>query len=373
MNSFIPVSQPSITTLEIDYVVDALRSGWVSSLGRYIDLFEAKFAEFCGTQYALTTSSGTTALHLVLESYGIGAGDEVIVPDLTFIATANAVAYTGAKPIFVDIEEDTLCIDPLAVEKAITPHTKAIIAVHLYGHPANMPALNQIANDYSLIVIEDAAEAHGAAIQGRRTGALGHCGVFSFYGNKIITSGEGGMVTTNDEELYHRAKYLRDHAMSSSKRYWHTEIGYNYRMTNLQAALGLAQLNRIDDFLTRKRDIFERYQHLLADIPNLKLNFTADWASNVFWLVCLEVIGWTDVERDRFMLALQQMGVDSRPYFYPMSDMPMYLNNKMSTPIAHKVSQRGINIPSYMDMSDKDIDRVANAIRTCLMQTLIPI
>ncbi|MBD2461878.1 DegT/DnrJ/EryC1/StrS family aminotransferase [Oscillatoria sp. FACHB-1407] len=366
MRDFIPVSQPSVTALETTYVLDALQSGWISSLGQYITTFEEQFAEYCGTKYALTTSSGTTALHLALESYGIKAGDEVIVPDLTFIATANAVAYTGAKPVLVDIEEDTLCIDPVAIEKAITPNTKAIIAVHLYGHPANMPEINRIATQHGLIVIEDAAEAHGASIHGRRTGALGHCGVFSFYGNKVITCGEGGMLTTDDEDLYCRARYLRDHAMSSTKRYWHDEIGFNYRMTNLQAALGLAQLHRIDDFLSQKQAIFEQYHYYLADIPNVKLNFTASWASNVFWLVCLEIEGLTEQERDQWMVELKQRGIDTRPYFCPLSAMPMYHDASVDTPIAHKVAQRGINLPSYFDLSDSDIAYVSNTVRTGL-------
>jgi perosamine synthetase len=217
-----------------------------------------------------------------------------------------------------------------------------------------------------LVVIEDAAEAHGASINGCKTGALAHCGVFSFYGNKVITCGEGGMLTTDDEQLYCRAKYLRDHAMSSTKRYWHDEIGFNYRITNLQAALGLAQLNRIDDFLSKKQAIFERYYYYLSDIPTVKLNFTAPWAANVFWLVCLEIEGLTDLKRDQLMLELKQQGIDSRPYFHPLSDMPMYRKPSLHTPIAHKVAQRGINLPSYFDLSNENIDYVSNAIRTWL-------
>ncbi|MBE9125470.1 MULTISPECIES: DegT/DnrJ/EryC1/StrS family aminotransferase [unclassified Coleofasciculus] len=368
MNKIIPISQPSITQLEIDYVLDVMQSGWISSLGNYINQFEEKFAEYCGTRYALTTSSGTTALHLALMSYGIQAGDEVIVPDLTFIATANAVAYTGAKVVFVDIEEDSLCIDPVKLEQAITEKTKAIIPVHLYGHPANMIAINKLARTYNLLVIEDAAEAHGAGINGQKTGSLGDCGVFSFYGNKIITCGEGGMITTNDEEFYKRAKHLRDHAMSSSKRYWHDELGYNYRMTNMQAALGLAQLERIDELLNRKLEIFERYHKNLFDIFGLKLNFTADWASNVYWLVCIEIEGYTEKERNTLMEALSLKGIETRPYFYPMSDMPMYQSQTIHTPVTHKVYQRGINLPSYFDINNSDIDYICESLRTYLQR-----
>ncbi|HBB31372.1 MAG TPA: aminotransferase DegT [Cyanobacteria bacterium UBA8803] len=366
MIKFLPISQPSITQLEINYVTDVMKSGWVSSLGQYINKFEEGFADYCGTKYALTTANGTTGIHLALASYGITAGDEVIIPDLTFIATASAVIYTGAKAVLVDIEEDTLCIDPLQVEKAITEKTKAIIAVHLYGHPANMIAINELARKYNLIVVEDAAEAHGAAIKEQKVGSLANCGIFSFYGNKIITSGEGGMITTNDEDFYQRAKYLRDHAMSSSKRYWHNEFGYNYRMTNMQAALGLAQLERIDELVDRKREIFSQYQKNLSDFPGLKLNFTAEWAWNVYWMICLEVEGYTETQRNNLMQALKRQGIDTRPYFYPLSDMPMYEAQAIPTPITHKVYQRGINLPSYFDLTNQDIDYICSSLRTCL-------
>lgn len=226
-HNFIPISEPSITKKEIKYVNDAIKSGWVSSLGPYIDKFEKKFAWYIGTRYALTTLSGTTTLHLALASLGIGNGDEVIIPDLTFIATANAVTYTGAKPIMVDIEKDTWCIDPNAIKKAITAKTKAVMPVHLYGNPANMDEISEICEEYNLYVIEDAAEAHGAEYKGEKVGSLGDCGVFSFYGNKIITTGEGGIITTNSENIYDKAIFLRDHAMSKEKRYWHTEVGFN--------------------------------------------------------------------------------------------------------------------------------------------------
>ena len=266
MTKFIPVSRPSIGEKEIAYVSDAIASGWVSSLGPYIESFERGFAEFVGTNYALTASNGTTGLHLALVAAGIKAGDEVVVPDLTFIATANAVVHAGAKPVFADIDAETLCIDPQAAARVITPRTRAIIPVHLYGHPADMDAINAIADAHGLLVIEDAAEAHGATYKGQRVGGLGKCGVFSFYGNKVITSGEGGMITTNDEALYQTAKRLRDHAMSPTRRYWHEEIGYNYRITNLQAALGLAQLERIEDFIQRRREIMDWYRAGLTGV-----------------------------------------------------------------------------------------------------------
>lgn len=360
--NFIPISQPSITQKEIDYVTDAVSSGWVSSLGRYIDMFEEKFALYCGTKYAVATSNGTTALHLALVSLGVTAEDEVIIPDLTFVATASAIKYIGAKVVTVDIDEDTLCISPEAIKKAITSKTKAIIPVHLYGHPANMEEINKIASEHNLFVVEDAAEAHGAEVNSKKVGSLSHAGVFSFYGNKIITSGEGGMITTDDEELYKKMRYLRDHAMSKEKRYWHTEVGFNYRMTNLQAALGVAQFERIDELLSKKREIFEWYQEVLKDVNGINLNHQAPWAKSVYWMVCLELDGYTEIQRDEFIQKLKANNIDSRPYFYPVSDMPMYEN--VETPITHKVYQRGLNLPSYFDITKEQVEYVCQTIKS---------
>jgi len=353
MDTFIPISQPSIGEKELAYVSDAVRSGWVSSLGPYIESFERKFAAFCGSRFALTASNGTTALHLALLAAGIEAGDEVIVPDLTFIATANAAAYIGARPVLVDIDVETLCISPAAIERAITPKTRAIVPVHLYGHPADMDPINAIAEKHGLVVIEDAAEAHGAEYRGRRVGTLGKCAVFSFYGNKVITSGEGGMITTDDEALYTKAKRLRDHAMSPDKRYWHEEIGYNYRMTNLQAALGVAQLERIDAFMAQRRDVVGWYREALAHRRR-----------NVYCMVCVEVEGMGDAGRQHLMGELRKRGVDSRPYFYPISDMPMY--GSADTPVAHRVSHSGINLPSFTDLTREQVLHICAQLEAVL-------
>ena len=364
--NFIPISLPSITKKEIDYVADAVQSSWVSSLGKYIDLFEEKFAAYCGVKYALTTSNATTALHLSLVSLDIKSGDEVIIPDFTFVATANAVKYTGAKVKIVDIDEDTLCINKEDVKKNITNKTKAIIPVHLYGHPADMDEINNIAEEYNLYVIEDAAEAHGAEYKDNKVGSLGTCGIFSFYGNKIITSGEGGMITTNNEILYKKMRYLRDHAMSKEKRYWHTEVGFNYRMTNMQAALGLAQLERIDEILAKKKEIFKWYANGLKDIKGLKLNYQAEWAKNVYWMICLELEKYTENQRDEFAKKLKTKGIDSRPYFYPISDMPMYKDVNAYTPIVHKVYQKGLNLPSYFDITKQQVAYICEKLKELL-------
>jgi perosamine synthetase len=358
---FIPISQPSISQKEIDFVSDAVRSSWISSLGKYIDTFEAEFARFCGSRYACCVSNGTVAIHLSLVANGIGPGDEVIIPDLSFVATANAVMHAGATPVIVDIDPFNLCIDPGEIEKAITPRTKAIMPVHLYGHPADMKRIMEIGKRNNLIIIEDAAEAHGSRAYGKRVGSWGKCATFSFYGNKNITTGEGGMITTDDETLLLRIKHLRDHAMSKEKRYWHTEVGYNYRMTNIQAALGCAQLERAEDLLEKRRTIFGWYSRSLSSIPGVSLNRTSEWAENTYWLVCMEYNGWrNEEERDGFMVNLKKAGIDSRPYFYPMSDMP-YLK-KVNTPVTHSVYKKGISLPTYYDLTEEQVKKVCEAI-----------
>ena len=362
--NYIPISRPSITQKEIDYVTDAVKSGWVSSLGKYVDKFEKMFCEYCDTKYALTTANGTVALHLALAALGINQEDEVIVPDFTFVATANAVKYLGAKVITVDIDEETYCIDPKAIEKAITSKTKAIVPVHLYGHPANMDEINKIAKKNNVFVIEDAAEAHGAEINGKKVGGLGDAGIFSFYGNKIITSGEGGIITTNNHILYEKMKYLRDQAMSSKKRYWHTEIGFNYRMTNLQAALALAQLERIDIIIDKKIEIFSWYQNNLNNIKGIKLNPKLDNYKNVYWVICIELLDFSENERDDIMAKLHENNIDSRPYFYPISEMPMY--SRVNTPVTKLISRRGINLPSYYDITQGQVEYICKELKKLL-------
>ncbi|WP_417371159.1 DegT/DnrJ/EryC1/StrS family aminotransferase [Gelidibacter japonicus] len=358
---FIPISQPSITQLEIDYVTDAVKSTWVSSLGKYIDRFEAEFADFCESRYAVSVSNGTVAIQLALTAHGIGEGDEVIMPNLSFIATANAVLHCNATPVFADIDEFNLCIDPKSIEALITPKTKAIMPVHLYGHPAQMDVILEIANKHGLWVIEDAAEAHGAKIHGKRVGSWGHCATFSFYGNKNLTTGEGGMITTDDEDFYNRCKYLRDHAMSKEKRYWHTAAGFNFRLTNIQAALGCAQLERIDDFMKKRQVIFDWYTKYLGKIDGVNLNNTESWAENAYWLICLENKKWNWDTREKFMIELKKRGVDSRPFFYPMSQMP-YLKDVNNTPVTDRVYQQGINLPTYYDLKEEQVKFVCDVI-----------
>jgi perosamine synthetase len=364
MDSFIPISQPSIGERERELVLDAVDSGWVSSIGKYIDEFETAFARYCGTEFALTVSNGTTGLHLALATLGLGPGDEVIIPDLTFVATANAVAYTGATPVLADIDPETLCIDPASVEQLITERTKVIMPVHLYGHPADMDALATIASARNIAIVEDAAEAHGAEYKGRRTGGLSQCGVFSFYGNKVVTTGEGGMLTTNDPAFHRRAKRLRDHAMSAERRYFHDERGFNYRMTNLQAALGVAQMERIDEFLERRAEIMAWYHAAIPVGENVRLNRVKNWARSAFWMVCLEVDGFDEAKRNAFMAGLRQRGIDSRPYFCTISSMPMYQQKPL--PMAAHKAQTGLNLPSFFELTQKDVERIGDVVNELL-------
>ncbi len=358
---FIPVYTPLLDGREEKYVLDAVRSGWISSLGSYVTRFEQEFARFCGVQHAVSVSNGTVALHLALHALGVGPGDEVIVPSLTFVATANAVHYTGATPVFADVDPTTWCIDPEDVERRITPRTRAILPVHLYGHPAPMPALQELADKHHLILIEDAAEAHGAAIHGRRVGGWGRIAAFSFYANKIITTGEGGMLTTDDEALAARCRTLRDHAMPPHRRYWHEEVGFNYRMTNLQAAVGVAQMERIERFLARKREIAARYREQLAGVPGVTFAAERPGYTNVYWMVSILVEPPYALSRDELISALRERGIDSRPFFHPMDTLPPYRSDA-PRPVALHLSRCGLNLPSSPALTDAQIDYICDVL-----------
>lgn len=358
-----PVSEPLLGEKELVYVSECVLTGWVSSAGKFVTRFEEVFAEFCGTKYAITTSNGTTALHLALLALGIGPGDEVIVPSLTFIATANAVTYTGARPIFADSETETWNIDPAVIEGLITSRTRAIIPVHLYGHPADMDPILEIAAKHNLKVIEDAAEAHGATYKGSRVGGIGDMGVFSFYGNKIVTTGEGGMVVTNDRDFADRIRILRDHGMSKERRYWHPVIGYNYRLTNLQAALGVAQMERIDSILQIKRDIAARYDAGLKDIPGIILPPRKSWAQNVFWLYSIIVDGKRlGIGRDELLERLKNQGIETRPFFPLVHKQPCY-DLDLTLPKAEYLSANGLSLPSSPTLNIDDIGRIVTVIK----------
>ncbi len=357
-----PVAEPSIDEKEWQYVSDCVLSGWVSSTGKYVNQFEKMFAEFCTTKYAISTSNGTTALHLALLAGGIGPGDEVIVPSLTFIATANAVLYVGATPVFVDSEESSWNLDPEKIESLVTEKTRAIIPVHLYGQPADMDPILKLAGKYNLLVVEDAAEAHGAEYKGQKVGSIGEIGIFSFFGNKIVTTGEGGMLVTDDPEIARQARVLRDHGMDPEKRYWHNVLGYNYRMTNLQAALGVGQMEKIETILLKKRKIAEWYREIFMDVDGVSFPEEVPWGKSVFWLcsILIEPARF-NMSRDELILRLKDEGIETRPVFYPVHKQPVY-NSSMQLPVAEKLSSKGISLPSSPKLDQQSVIEIGNCI-----------
>ncbi len=360
-DDFIPVYEPWLGEVEAAYVLDAVTSGWISSLGRYVTEFEQAFADYCGASFGISTTSGTTALHLALYAVGLGPGDEVIVPALTFIASANSVAYTGAKPVFADVDLETWNILPSEIERLRNEHTRAIVPVDLYGHPADMDAIMAIASERDIFVLEDAAESHGAHVGNRRTGSIAHASAFSFFANKTITTGEGGMLTTNDEMLAARLRTLRDHAMPPDNRYWHDEVGFNYRMTNLQAAVGLAQMKRIDEFIARKRQIADLYRSRLSEIPGLILPVEREGYTSIFWMVSVVLTDEYAIARDDLIVALRERGIDSRPFFHSLDTLPPY-HSDTPLPNAKYLSQRGLNLPSSPRLMNDQVHIICDVL-----------
>lgn len=361
MSIKIPVYQPSLMGNEKKYVNDCLDSNWISSKGKYVQEFEKKFAEYNQVKYATTVSNGTVALHLAMVALGIGQDDEVIVPTLTYIASVNAIAYTGATPVFVDSDKDTWQINPEDVRRKITPKTKAIMVVHLYGHPCDMDAIMAIANEHNLFVIEDCAEAFGSKYKDQYVGTFGHISTFSFFGNKTITTGEGGMVVTNDQTLYQRCVHFKGQGLAEHRQYWHDVIGYNYRMTNICAAIGLAQLEQADDFIAKKRQIAEWYKDGLKDLP-LVVHQESAGCLHTYWMV--NIVLDDDRQRDSLREHLANAGIETRPMFYPVHTMPMYSQKFQRHPVAEDLGWRGINIPSWPGLTKDDVEFILNKIRS---------
>ena len=362
----ISIAVPVLNGNERKYVDECIDTGWISANGRFIQEFEARFAEFCGTKYALACSNGTVTLHLALKALGIGPEDEVIMPTLTYIATANAVMYCGAKPVFVDSEPGTWNIDPDAIAEKITGRTKAIIPVHLYGLPCNMDAIREIAGRYGLAIIEDAAEAHGAKWRGETVGSMGTVGSFSFFGNKIITCGEGGMLTTDDEELYKKMKLLRSQGVDPNKRYWHTTVAYNYRMTNLQAAGGLAPLENAAWHLEQRRRVAGLYAKYLPTLGGLvTVQEIPEEAEHVYWMNSVLLKG--ESQRDAVMEKMEAAGVEMRPLFYPMHTMPPYEDKTAHFPVAEALSARGINLPSHGLLTEEQVKYVVDMLHKAIL------
>lgn len=357
----IAITRPSISDLEIGYVNDAIRNGWGEKCYDYINRFEKDFATFQGTNHALATSSCTGAIHLALMALGVQAGDEVIVPDITWIASVEPVLYIGAKPVLVDVLPDTWCIDPDKIKQAITPRTKAIIVVHLYGNLVDMDAVMQIASDRNLKVLEDAAEGWGSEYNGRKAGSIGDAGVFSFHGTKTIATGEGGMLVTSDKDVYERAIILNDHGRDPKvgKTFWMENYGYKYKMSNLQAAMGCAQLQRAEELIDKKREIFSWYKSLLQS-TDYSLNPEHPGTKNSYWMPTLIFDEKLGVDRDELFKFMRSMNVDTRPFFYPLSSLPMF--EKQNNPVSYGIYERGINMPSYHDLGYQDVKYVCDLI-----------
>jgi perosamine synthetase len=363
----IPVCAPFLGEKELEYVVDCIKTNWISSKGKYVEEFEEKFAKYCGCKYGISTTSGTSALHLALACLGIKKNDEVIIPSFTMIATGFAVVYCGATPVLVDAEPETWNMNVEKIEEKITAKTKAIIPVHIYGHPCDMDLIMKLAKKYNLWVIEDAAEAHGAEYKGKKVGSIGHVGCFSFYANKIITTGEGGMVVTNDEKIAERARLLRDLAHSKERRFLHTDIGFNYRMTNIQASIGLAQFEKIDELVERRRSHAHLYNSLLKDVNGITLPPEKKWAKNVYWMYCILIQDEFGMSRDELMEKLKEKGIETRTSFIPMHQQPAFLKMNLfqgeNYPIAEELSQRGLYLPSGSGLTTDEIEYVCNAIK----------
>lgn len=355
---FTPIAEPSLANEEFNNLMDAYSSTWISSRGKYIDQFEEGFSDYCEVKHGIATSNGTVAIHLALKALNIGEGDEVIIPDLTFAATINAVFLANATPVIVDINEDDWTISPEEIKKAITVKTKAIIPVHVYGQACDMDAIMAIAKEHNLKVIEDSAEAHGAEYKGQKVGSFGDASTFSFFANKIITTGEGGMVLTNSDQLNDRLRVLRDHGMNKEKRYWHDEVGFNYRMTNLQAAIGCAQLDKIDDILANHNAIEQDYKSALDSLGLFQWQKTYSDRKKVVWLVCA-----MSERRDEIADLLIKNKIDYRPFFYPLSEMPVYSKYHFSSANAKKISKLGMNLPTVDQVDYKRIRDILSELK----------
>lgn len=359
-------SKPSITELEIQYATDAVKNGWGDKCYEYIYEFENLFKKHLNIDYAIATSSCTGAMHMGLSALGVACGDEVIVADINWIASAAPITYLGAKPVFVDVLPDTWCIDPSKIEEAITPKTKAIIAVHLYGNLCEMDTIVEIAKKHNLYVIEDAAEAIGSIYKGKKAGSIGDFGVFSFHGTKTITTGEGGMFVTNNAELHKKVSILNSHGrdMMNPKQFWAEVIGYKYKISNVQAAIGCAQIERIDELIKKKREVFFVYHQLLSAIDGFTMN-TVPKEKNTqygYWMPTVVFDKNLNLDRDKLLQIFKEKNIDGRVFFYPLSSLPMFVTEKKNK-VSYDIFYRAINLPSYHDLQTYEIQRVVEVIK----------
>ncbi len=365
----IPVAAPVLAGNEQAYVLDCLQSTWISAHGEYVGRFETAFSEFCGARHAICCSSGTAALHLALLALAVGPGDEVLVPTLTFVATANAVTFCGARPVFIDAESKTWNVDPSLLEARITPRTKGIVAVHLYGHAAEMDSVLAVAQRHGLFVIEDAAEAHGAQYRGRPVGTFGNMATFSFSGNKTITTGEGGMVVTDDAALAAKVCQLKAQAMDPTRRYWFPRIGFNYQLTNIAAAIGLAQMEMASWHVQRRRQIASWYREDLDGVSGITRQAEQPWASHAYWMFSV-LLDEAAADRDAVMARLAERGIETRPVFYPLHTLPPYRAGAADSalPVAERIARRGLSLPTWGGLTREDVHYVSECLRDCLGQ-----
>lgn len=357
----IPVYQPDLSGKEKQYVNECLDTSWISSRGRFVGEFENKFAEFVGTRHAASVCNGTVALHLAMLALGIGPGDEVLVPTLTYVASVNAITYTGATPVFVDSDPRTWQMDPVDTARHITPRTRAIMPVHLYGQACDMDAFVALAREHRLFLIEDCAEAIGTFYKGMHVGTFGDIATFSFFGNKTITTGEGGMVLTADKTLIERSRHFKGQGLAAHREYWHDVVGYNYRMTNIAAAIGLAQLERAHEFIDAKRRLAERYRAALKGLP-LEMHAEAPETRHSYWMVSALVDDPT--LRDPLRRHLADAGIETRPLFFPVHTMPMYARSYRKHLVAEDLAWRGLNLPSWPGLTRAQVDMIATAVRS---------
>jgi perosamine synthetase len=367
------VSGPWITQKEIDYVTDAVTHAWYENANVYLARFEKAFAEYLGVRYATALPSCTSAIHLSLRALGVGFGDEVIVPDVTWIATAAPIAYVGATPVFADVDPKTWCLSADGFETCVTPRTRAVIPVDLYGNMPDMDAIREVASRRGVAVVEDAAEAIGSEYKGRKAGSFGEAGVFSFHGSKTLTTGEGGMLVTNRQDIYDRALFLRDHGRKpGDKMFFNTEVAYKYRMSSLQAALGLAQLERIEELVARKRQIFAWYQKELADADGVTLNFEAPATKNTYWMVTVVLDKRFGITKEHLMGRMSEQNIDCRPFFHPLSSLPAYTHSEQARAaqarnnVAYRISPYGLNLPSGLNMTEEKVRYVSNTLKEIL-------
>ena len=356
-----PVYQPCLSGNEKKYVNECLESTWISSKGRFVDEFPKKFAEFIGIKHATGVCNGTVAIHLVLTALGLGPGDEVIVPTFTYIASVNPITQVGAKPVFIDSLYETWQMSPKDFERKITPRTKAVMVVHLYGHPCDMEPIMKIAEEHNLFVIEDCAQAIGSRYKGRHVGTFGDVAAFSFFGNKTITCGEGGLVATNSDYLAEKLLSLKGQGLAKYREYWHDLPGFNFRMTNIQAAIGLAQLERVEELISAKMSIAKWYQENIMNL-NIPVTFhqQKDDVLHTFWMN--SILARTQEERDKIRQHLKNEGIETRPTFYPVHTMPIYSDKYQSLPVAEEISLRGMNLPSYPDLTENDVKLICDKI-----------